>query len=147
MEITTAVKLPEYPSLIVTNNNNNNSNYRPQELTFLLKLPAHGPNTTQPKAPQKHTVSKTDAAGIAKIIFGASGDFLEMLVLYSFPLVFLAKLHKIMTNLPEVVQDLKFNEQIENGYLFQDEKILNEMNGKTFTRKSSTRPKENIVLA
>ena len=42
-------------------------------------------------------------------------------------LVFLAKLHKIMTSLPEVVRGLKFSEQRENGYLFQNKQILDEM--------------------
>ena len=59
----------------------------------------------------------------------ALGDFLEMLVLYTLPLVFLAKLHKIMTSLPEVVRDLKFSEQrdLEAGFLFQNRQILNEV--------------------
>lgn len=124
MKMTSAVKLPQNPeTLIVTNF----SNIKPQEVTFLLKLPANQ-NTTQPKAPQPHTVSKTDVAGIAKIICGNLGDFLEMVVLYSLPLVFLAKLHKIMTSLPEVVQKLKFSDQLEKGYLFQSRQILDEMN-------------------
>ncbi len=125
MKMTSAVKLPPQnpEELIVTNF----SSIQPQEVTFLLKLPTSR-NTTQPKAPEKHTVSKTDIAGIAKIICGNLGDFLEMVVLYSLPLVFLAKLHKIMTSLPEVVQKLKFSDQMEKGYLFQDKQILDEMN-------------------
>ncbi|KAL9972028.1 hypothetical protein ACROYT_G018267 [Oculina patagonica] len=126
MKMTSAVKLPPQnpEALIVTNY----SNIQPQEVTFLLKLPANR-NTTQPKAPEEHTVSKTDVAGITKIFFANLGDFLEMLVLYSLPLVFLAKLHKIMRSLPEVVQKLKFSDQMEKGYLFQDKQILDEMNG------------------
>ena len=97
---------------------------------LLFKLPAnYGPNTTQSQAPQKHTVSKTDVAGIAKIICANLGDFVEMLVLYSLPLFFLAKLHKIMTSLPEVVQDLKFSEQTRYGYLFQNKQIQDEVKG------------------
>lgn len=96
----------------------------------LFKLPAnYGQNTTQSDAPKKHTVSKTDVAGITKIVCANLGDFVEMLVLYSLPLFFLAKLHKIMTSLPEVVQDLKFSEQTTNGYLFQNKQIMDEMKG------------------
>ena len=50
-----------------------------------------------------------------------------MLVLYTLPLALLAKLHKIMTSLPDVVRDLKFSEQREAGYLFQNEEILDKM--------------------
>ena len=32
-----------------------------------------------------------------------------------------------MTSLKEVVQNLKFSEQTENGYLFQERKVLKEM--------------------
>ena len=97
---------------------------------LLFKLPAnYGQNTTQPQAPQKHTVSKTDVAGIAKIVCANLGDFVEMLVLYSLPLFFLAKLHKIMTSLPEVVQDLKFSEQTRYGYLIQNKEIQDEVKG------------------
>ena len=106
----------------------NGTYYQQQQVTFLLKLPAHyGPSTTQPKAPQKHTVSKTDVAGIAKIICASLGDFVEMLVLFSLPLFFLAKLHKIMRSLPEVVQNLKFSEQTKDGYLFQNNQIQDEV--------------------
>ena len=48
-------------------------------------------------------------------------------MLYSLPLVFLAKLHKIITSLPEVVRKLKFSDQVENGYLFQNEEVLEKM--------------------
>ena len=96
----------------------------------LFKLPAnYGQNKTQSQAPRKHTVSKPDVAGIAKIVCANLGDFVEMLVLYSLPLFFLAKLHKIMCSLPEVVQDLKFSEQKKNRYLFQNKQILDEMKG------------------
>ena len=94
----------------------------------LFKLPAnYGQNKTLSRGPQKHTVSRTDVAGIAKVVCANLGDLVEMLVLYSLPLFFLAKLHKIMSSLPEVVQDLKFSEQTENGYLFQNKQILDEM--------------------
>ena len=126
-KLTTAMKTPPDPNNLVVIANN--SNFRPQEVTIYLKLPDASKNTTQPKAPQKHTVSKTDIWGVAKIICGALGDLLEMLVLYSLPLVLLAKLHKIITSLPEVVQDLKFSEQEKGEYLFQNDKILNDMKG------------------
>ena len=124
MKMTSGVRLPQQnpEALVITNA----SSIRPQEVTFLLKPPS-SQNTTQPKAPEKHTVSKKDVAGIAKIICSNLGDFLEMIVLYSLPFVFLAKLHKIMTSLPEVVQKLKFSDQMEKGYLFQDKQILDDM--------------------
>lgn len=125
MQMRSAVKLPGPPENVV---GINGTYYQRQQVTFLLKLPEnYGPNTTQPKAPQKRTVSKTDVGGIAKIICGNLGDFLEMVMLYSLPLVFLAKLHKIMTSLSEVVQDLKFSEQKKNGYLFQNQQIQDEV--------------------
>ncbi|XP_020625777.1 uncharacterized protein LOC110063164 [Orbicella faveolata] len=107
----------------------NGTYYQRQQVTFLLKLPAnYGQNTTH-NAPHKRTVSKTDAAGIAKIVCANLGSFVEMLVLYSLPLFFLAKLHKIMASLPEVVQDLKFSEQTKYGYLFQNKQIQDEVKG------------------
>ena len=126
MEMGSALKLPGNPENFIAVNG---TYYQRQQVTFLLKLPAnYGQNTTQPNAPQKHTVSKTDVAGIAKIVCANLGDFVEMLVLYSLPLFFLAKLHKIMTSLPEVVQNLKFSEQTKDGYLFQSKQIQNEVN-------------------
>ena len=65
--------------------------------------------------------------GIVKVVFGGLSDFLEMFIVYSFPLVLLTRLHNKMTTLPEVVQNLKFSEQRESGYLFQDKKVLKEM--------------------
>jgi len=105
----------------------NGTYYQRQQVTFLLKLPAnYGQNTTH-NAPQEHTKSKTDVAGIAKIVCANLGDLVEMLVLYSLPLFFLAKLHKIMVSLPEVVQNLKFSEQTKCGYLFQNGQIKDEV--------------------
>ena len=105
--------------------------YQKEEVTLLQKLSGQN-NTTQPPnqkfmLPPQHTKYETDVNGIVKMACGALADFLEMLVLYSLPLVFLAKLHKIMISLPEVVQDLKFSEPRENGYLFQNEQILCKM--------------------
>ena len=111
----------------------NGTYYQRQQVTFLLKLPANlGQNTTH-NAPQKHTVSKTDVAGITKIVCANLGGFVEMLVLYSLPLFFLAKLHKITVSLPEVVQNLKFSEQKKYGYLFQNNQILDEVKGDLLT--------------
>ena len=66
---------------------------------------------------------------ITKIICGALADFLEMLVLYSLPIVFLAKLHKIMTSLSEVIHDLKYSGQREGDYLFDNDEILSKVKG------------------
>ena len=66
-------------------------------------------------------------SGIIKVLFEGLSDFLEMFIVYNFPLVLLARLHNKITSLPEVVQNLKFSEQIESGSLFQDKKVLKEM--------------------
>ena len=91
-----------------------------------------GPNNTHLqsmayKVPFEHNEKLTDVIEVIRIGCSALSDFLEMLVLYTLPLVFLAKLHKIMTSLPEVVQNLKFSEQKEAGYLFQNNEILDKM--------------------
>ena len=75
----------------------------------------------------ERTELETTWQGIVKVFFGGLSDFLEMFIVYSFPLVLLTKLHNKMTSLPEVVQNLKFSEQIERSYLFQDKKVLKEM--------------------
>ena len=65
--------------------------------------------------------------GIVVVVCGGVSDFLEMFIVYSFPLVLLTRLHNKMTSLPEVVQNLPFAEQIRNGYLFQERRVLKEM--------------------
>lgn len=119
----------ETPNGIVDIGKQNNS--QPQQLAIYLRLADSkvSKNTTQSQAFKMHTVSKTDGWMITKIICGALADFLEMLVLYSLPIVFLAKLHKIITSLPEVVQDLKYSEQQEGDYLFDDDEILSKVKG------------------
>lgn len=127
MELSSAAKIPDNTKNLIFFTNVS-SFYPNQEVTLLLKIP--GQNTTKPPQlmlPPQHTEYKTDVIGVVKIACGALGDFLEMFVLYSLPLVFLAKLHKIMRSLPEVVQVLKFSEQREKGYLFQNRQILDEM--------------------
>lgn len=126
-QLTRAREEPRDPTTLVVIGNQ--SNYHPQQLAIYLKLadPMGNKNTTLSGAPKKHTVSKTDGWMIAKIICGALADFLEMLVLYSLPIVFLAKLHKIITSLPEVVQDLKFSEQKHGEYLIENDEILRKM--------------------
>ena len=121
MQIGSALKLPGNQENYVAAN----GTYYRQQVTFLLNLPVN--YTTQPKAPQKHYVTKTDVAGIAKIICANLGDLVEMLVLYSLPLFFLAKLHKIMASLPEVVEDLKFSVQMKYEYLIQNKQIKDEV--------------------
>ena len=80
----------------------------------------------EPTEPTEHrTTSK--AIIIMKVVCSCLSDFLEMFIVYSFPLVLLTRLHNKMTSLREVVQNLKFSEQIKKGYLFQERKILKEM--------------------
>ena len=76
----------------------------------------------------EHTEHQTTSKeGIIKVVCSCLSDFLEMFIVYSFPLVLLTRLHNKMTSLPKVVQNLKFSEQTENGYLFQERKVLKEM--------------------
>ena len=78
--------------------------------------------------PTEHTEHQTTSkGGIIKVVCSCLSDFLEMFIVYSFPLVLLTRLHNKMSSLPEVVQNLKFSEQTENGYLFRERKVLKEM--------------------
>ena len=124
-----AAKIPgNTGSLILTNFSINVDQKGEMAQVFNLLRPRH--NTTQPpqlKLPPEHTEYLTDVKGIVKFACGALADLLEMIILYSLPLWFLAKLHKAMKSLPEVVQVLQFSEQRENGYLFQNRQILDEM--------------------
>ena len=127
MMLTPAAQIPSNTGFIVTDIS---SFYNNNEMGLFLKIT--GPNNTHHqvksyKLPFEHTEKLTDVKEVLRIGCSALGDFLEMLVLYTLPLVFLAKLHKIMTSLPEVVGDLKFSEQREAGYLFQNEEILEKM--------------------
>ena len=128
-ELTRARETPRDPNSIVDIGKQNNS--QPQQLAIYLRLADSkvNKNTTQSQAFKKHTVSKTDGWMITKIICGALADFLEMLVLYSLPIVFLAKLHKIMTSLSEVIHDLKYSGQREGDYLFDNDEILSKVKG------------------
>ena len=121
--LTAAAQIPSNTGLIVTNVSNNNelgpNNGNPKN-THLQSMKAY-------KLQFEHIEKRTDVKEVIRIGCSALGDFLEMLVLYTLPLVFLAKLHNIMTSLPEVVRDLKFSEQREAGYLFQNNEILDKM--------------------
>ena len=127
--LTPAAQIPSNTGFTVTNVS---SFYNNNEMGLFLKIT--GPNNTRHqvktyKLPFEYTDKLTDVKEVIRIGCSALGDFLEMLVLYTLPLVFLAKLHKIMTSLPEVVRDLKFSEQRdpEAGFLFQNRQILNEV--------------------
>ena len=124
--LTAAAQIPSNTGLIDTNvssfyNNNNElgpNNGNPN--SHLQSMNAY-------KLQFEHIEKRTDVKEVIRIGCSALGVLLEMLVLYTLPLVFLAKLHKIMTRLPEVVRDLKFSEQREAGYLFQNNEILDKM--------------------
>ena len=125
--LTAAAQIPSNTGLIDTNvssfyNNNNElgpNNGNPNN-THLQSMKAY-------KLQFEHIEKRTDVKEVIRIGCSALGVLLEMLVLYTLPLVFLAKLHKIMTSLPEVVRDLKFSDQREAGYLFQNNEILDKM--------------------
>ena len=76
---------------------------------------------------QKDWQLETTWNGIIMVVCGGLSDFLEMFIVYCFPLVLLTRLHNEMTSLPEVVQNLTYTEQIEGGYLFQEKEVLKEM--------------------
>ena len=126
MKLTSAAaQIPSNTGLIVTNVS---SFYKNNEMGLFLKIT--GPNNTHHQVkslPFEHTEKLTDVKEVIRIVCSALSDFLEMLVLYTLPLVFLAKLHKIMTSLPEDVQKLKFSEQSEAGYVFQNKQTLDEV--------------------
>lgn len=123
---TSAAKIQTIPENTVILVTNFSSFYQNKEGALFSKLKSlNNNNTHRPQAMSPE--EKTDVNGFVKIGCSALGDFLEMFVLYSLPLVFLAKLHKIMTSLPQVVRGLKFSEQTENGYLFQNEQVLDKM--------------------
>lgn len=123
-----AAKIPGNTGSLISSNFSNFD--QRDETALVFKLLGLGHNTTLPpqlELPPDHTEYLTDVNGIVKFACGALADLLEMIILYSLPLWFLAKLHKVMRSLPEVVQVLKFSEQRENGYLFQDRQILKDM--------------------
>ncbi|XP_073254284.1 uncharacterized protein [Porites lutea] len=127
MMLTPAAQIPSNTGFTVTNFS---SFYNNNEMGLFFKIT--GPNNTRHqvktyKPPFEYTDKLTDVKEVIRIGCSALGDFLEMLVLYTLPLIFLAKLHKIMTSLPEVVRDLKFSEQREAGFLFQNKQMLNEV--------------------
>lgn len=106
----------------------NFSSFRqPQGMTLVLQLPVPLNTTTQKKSPAEHTKNVTDVIGTVKVSCAVLADFLEMLILYSLPFVYLAKLHKIIKSLPEVVGELKFSEQTRRGYLFQNKPIMDDI--------------------
>ena len=70
---------------------------------------------------------ETSWNGIIIVVCDGLSRFLEMFIVYCFPLVLLTGLHNEMTSLSEVVQNLKFAEQIENGFLFQERRVLKDI--------------------
>ena len=123
-----AAKIPDNTGSLIFSNFSNFD--KKDETALVFKLLGLGHTTTQPlqpKLPPEHTEYLTDVNGTLKLACGALADLLEMIILYSLPLWFLVKLHKVMRSLAEVVQVLRFSEQRENGYLFQDHQILDEM--------------------
>ena len=70
---------------------------------------------------------ETSWNGIIIVVCDGLSSFLEMFIVYSFPLVLLTGLHNEMTSLSEVVQNLEFAEQIEKGFLFQERRVLKDI--------------------
>jgi len=75
----------------------------------------------------EQTKIETSWQGIIIVFCGGLSDFLEMFFVYSLPLVLLTRLHNLMTSLSDVVQNLEFAEQIENGFLFQERRVLKDI--------------------
>ena len=70
---------------------------------------------------------ETSWNGIVIVVCDGLSSFLEMFIVYSFPLLLLTGLHNEMTSLSEVVQNLEFAEQKKNGFLFQDRRVLKDI--------------------
>ena len=130
VEMGSAGRIPDNTGSLILTNFRINFDQK-DEVALVFKLLGLGNTTTQPpqlKLPPEHTEYLTDVNGIVKFACGAVADLLEMIILYSLPLWFLAKLHKVMRSLPEVVQVLKFSEQRENAWiLVSNRQILDEM--------------------
>lgn len=128
MKLNAAGAIPERSDNFIQISNFS-SFHQQQGMTLVLQLPVQLKNTTRrlQKWPVEHTKNLTDVIGTVKVGCAVLADFLEMLILYSLPFVCLAKLHKIIKSLPEVVGKLKFSEQRENGYLFQNKPIMDEI--------------------
>ena len=96
---------------------------RPPQLSEAMNRKEQGlrPELTGP------TKLETSWKGITIVVCEGLSCFLEMFIVYSFPLVLLTGLHNEMTSLSEVVQNLEFAEQIENGYLFQGRRVLKDI--------------------
>ena len=102
-----------------------------QHMVYLLTVPLQEtPNVTLKQdyevqyVPKRHTTQKLDTPAIVKAVINALAVFLEMFVLCSLPLFLLAKVSKVMTQLPETVQMLKFRRQEEKGYMIQNKEDL-----------------------
>ncbi|XP_068702894.1 uncharacterized protein [Montipora foliosa] len=109
---------------------NSSSLYNTGEVALILRLPPKALNTRERVLSQlvkTRTVQETSWRGVVKVVFSGLSDFLEMFILYSFPLVLLTRIHNAMRSLPEVVQNLKFSEQRAEGFLFQSRETLKEM--------------------
>ena len=115
---------------IFENLNSSSLHLKGGEILLIIHPPqlSKGLNGRRQVQIQKLTEStETSWQGIVVVVCGGVSDFLEMFIVYSFPLVLLTRLHNKMTSLPEVVQNLPFAEQIRNGYLFQERRVLKEM--------------------
>lgn len=109
---------------------NSSSLYNTGEVALILRLPPKALYTGERVLSQgvkTRTVQETSLRGVVKVVFSGLSDFLEMFILYSFPLVLLTRIHNAMRSLPEVVQNLKFSEQRAEGFLFQSRETLKEM--------------------
>ncbi|XP_068734898.1 uncharacterized protein [Montipora capricornis] len=104
---------------------NSSSLYNTGEVALILRLPPKALNTSE--GVKKRTVQETSWHGVVKVVFSGLSDFLQMFILYSFPLVLLTRINNAMRSLPEVVQNLKFSEQSAGGFLFQRRETLKEM--------------------
>ena len=74
-----------------------------------------------------YTEKHVDKKMIVKVAASALALCFEMLMLCSLPLFLLAKISKVMSQLAEAVQMVKFREQVAGGYMVQNQADLEEV--------------------
>lgn len=87
--------------------------------------------TTREEGPkqilQEHTKRVADEKARKRIILAALTFLGELMALY-LPLVLLGKINQTLTSIPQTIRyGLKYDEQLESGYLIRDDQVVKEM--------------------
>jgi hypothetical protein len=99
------------------------TNFKNQSLFLLIKIPT---TSQSEELAKKHMQRMPDKNAQARIVLEALTFLGELLALY-LPIILLGKINKVLCCLPQTIRCLKFDEQFENGYLFQSWKIVKVM--------------------